>query len=82
MSRVISSTENSDDSRLSPAGRDDEIPRLRVIVAIIAVALILILVEAPYYHPLAFMAILVFVCGFALIFAYINRELVRSLRNQ
>jgi len=82
VSREDSSTETTNDTWLGQVEPENTIPLSRLIVVIITVALILILAGAPYYNPLAFMFILVFVFGFVLICAYINQELVRSFRGK
>ncbi len=82
MTREDSSREETEAIWHGPLKPENEIPLSRFIVAIITVALILVLAGAPYYNPLVFLIILVFVFGFGLICAYLNRELVRNLRGK
>ena len=82
VSREATFTGPIDETWLGQVEAENKIPLSRLIVVIITVALILILAGAPYYNPLAFMFILIFVFGFGLICAYINQELVRSLRGK
>ncbi|MFW9907905.1 MAG: hypothetical protein ACFFEF_04960 [Candidatus Thorarchaeota archaeon] len=82
MTREDSSREETEAILYGTLEPENKIPLSRLIVTIITVALILVLADAPYYNPLAFLIILVFVFGFALIRAYLNRELARNLRRK
>jgi len=82
VSREESSREETEAIWYGPLEPENQIPLSRLIVTIITVALILVLAGAPYYNPLTFMIILVFVFGFGMICAYMNQELVRGLRGK
>lgn len=82
MTREDSSREETDAIWYGPLEPENKIPLSRLIVAIIAVALILVLAGAPIYNPLAFIVILVFVFGFGLICAYLRVDFVRNLRGK